>query len=624
MYYGDPMRKTFSLLFLFVWVAMGWRPIPALAQDQDLPTYEDVIFAINGWRFDNGMPLYAINYTLMEAARQQGEYQASIGEVGHEDAEGGYSEDRAMALGYGDGKIVYVTEIVYGGWNATVETALEWWKQSPSHNPYMLSTEYMEIGAWVAEDEDDTIYYTAVFGYVIDGSVGTGPFTGDATSTAMPTDVPASTLTPVSLTPTETETAVELEPSATPTEAAAVVLPTSTSQLSEEGGGDSSNVLLIVGFIIFGLLIAGGIGYLIWWGIQSGRKDRPDSESGGPAGDGESPFDDLPHQEQFQRLGRLGEKALASYNLEVLEIKPLQYVMNAAFEVEARPKDDPAAAAEYYTLRINAPEIHDKDAVRSEMVWLAAIRQETDLSVPTPQMTLNGERVTTVQDSGVPQARHCVLLGRASGKAYNEELNPQALTLVGEVMAQLHQRSEGFQPPLGFKRKKWDMAGLLGQFNNIPPVRILNGLTKGQLEVVDIAAGRVEQAMQQLGSERSVFGLIHADLQQKNYLFSKSQVSFTDFDSCGWGYYLYDIAVTFSGLLDREDYNSLADAFLSGYRRVRPLSPEHEALIEAFIGARLMTFVLVLVGYAEKALRSGDPAKQIERQFDILRQFLSS
>lgn len=63
-------------------------------------------------------------------------------------------------------------------------------------------------------------------------------------------------------------------------------------------------------------------------------------------------------------------------------------------------------------------------------------------------------------------------------------------------------------------------------------------------------------------------------------------------DGGGWGHYLFDIGVSFSTLLTRLNYQELRRAFLTGYRRERPLSTEHEALIDTFIAARLMCHVL--------------------------------
>jgi Ser/Thr protein kinase RdoA (MazF antagonist) len=58
----------------------------------------------------------------------------------------------------------------------------------------------------------------------------------------------------------------------------------------------------------------------------------------------------------------------------------------------------------------------------------------------------------------------------------------------------------------------------------------------------------VRQAQRELGASPDVFGLIHSDLHQENYLFHRGRVRAIDFDDCGWGHFVYDLAVTLSEL----------------------------------------------------------------------------
>ena len=57
------------------------------------------------------------------------------------------------------------------------------------------------------------------------------------------------------------------------------------------------------------------------------------------------------------------------------------------------------------------------------------------------------------------------------------------------------------------------------------------------LELVWATTGKLAQTP---GS----FGLIHSDLHCENFLFHNGVVRAIDFDDCGWGFHLYDLAVT--------------------------------------------------------------------------------
>lgn len=58
------------------------------------------------------------------------------------------------------------------------------------------------------------------------------------------------------------------------------------------------------------------------------------------------------------------------------------------------------------------------------------------------------------------------------------------------------------------------------------------------------AQGTKRAAMDMLGERSATFGLIHADLHLDNVLFAGGEARPIDFDDCGLGHWLYDIAVT--------------------------------------------------------------------------------
>ncbi len=102
----------------------------------------------------------------------------------------------------------------------------------------------------------------------------------------------------------------------------------------------------------------------------------------------------------------------------------------------------------------------------------------------------------------------------------------------------------------------------------------------------------VRRAQRELGTGPDVFGLIHSDLHQENYLFHRGRVRAIDFDDCGWGHFVYDLAVTLSELQHLPDAAALRAGLLRGYRTVRPLPPEHERYVEVFSALRVLKLTL--------------------------------
>ena len=170
------MKERFSRVILFTIIAIyawGIRPGPAAAAPviSDSQRASEIISRINAYRAQNGLYSYNINQNLMHSAQVQSDYQASIQSVTHTGSGATSPRDRAYAAGYGDGSTIWVSEIIYGGTQATVDSAMSWWKGSSVHNNSMLSPQSLEIGAGVASSGVST-YFTVVMGMVSGSTSG--------------------------------------------------------------------------------------------------------------------------------------------------------------------------------------------------------------------------------------------------------------------------------------------------------------------------------------------------------------------------------------------------------------------------------------------------------------------
>jgi Ser/Thr protein kinase RdoA (MazF antagonist) len=273
---------------------------------------------------------------------------------------------------------------------------------------------------------------------------------------------------------------------------------------------------------------------------------------------------------------------------------------NTTFRVDA-------IDGERYVLRIHRPSRRTAKEVHSEMVWLTALRQETDLVVPQPVPTRNGDLVAVVSVDGVPEPRICVLLRWIPGRFLADGLTPSHLKRVGAFMACLHLSGGRFRPPAGFVRGRVD--NLYGK-----PPGISEALARQQVDnpedeatairlVAEVCSPedgarvaklieRIREVQRAVGQGPETFGLIHGDLHQENYFFHQGQVRAIDFDDCGYGHYLYDMAVTLYNVNWRDDFESLREGFMAGYRCIRPLSSQHEQVLNTFMDLRELQFMI--------------------------------
>lgn len=157
------------LLFLSL-TALLVAAAPTFTPPTDTPG--DVIAIINQYRAENGLPAYLVNDTLMSIAQGQADYLASLGTSSdvHAGPGGSRPRDRAFAAGYGGGAQFFLSEIGKYGMGETAQSAVNWWKQSPDHNPTMIASTYVEIGCGVATDGNSRYYYICDTGYIVGGS----------------------------------------------------------------------------------------------------------------------------------------------------------------------------------------------------------------------------------------------------------------------------------------------------------------------------------------------------------------------------------------------------------------------------------------------------------------------
>jgi Ser/Thr protein kinase RdoA (MazF antagonist) len=263
-----------------------------------------------------------------------------------------------------------------------------------------------------------------------------------------------------------------------------------------------------------------------------------------------------------------------------------------------------ASTPERFLLRLHERHTISEASLRSEMLWLRDLRRESDLLVPEPIPDANGSFVSRVRAEGSPEPRLCVLTRWVPGINKTPHLVSEDLFSAGSQIAQLHRHSERYAVPEGFVRPyPYDWERVFGEESPLWN-KSEDAYSQGQLEVFRVAAERTCHALRELGEERDVFGLIHSDPTPNNFVFQDGEARVIDFASCGWGHYLYDVAVALSALEAHGEHRAgLRAAFLEGYRRERPIPEGHLGHLGAFRTMRLARRVATV-------LDRGDPARQ--------------
>ena len=282
---------------------------------------------------------------------------------------------------------------------------------------------------------------------------------------------------------------------------------------------------------------------------------------------------------------QLADQALARWGLGAPTLTWLGYGGNAVFKVQSDAGE--------YVLRLQPAWRVNFRQARSELAWLKAIRQMSDLRAPCPVAASAKNHAALLVEVAHPQlppphsALACLFEFIHGASKPAADLRCADLRAIGRYLARLHTRAQ-ISPPAGFDRPRLAAQGLFGGGSPYAPQRNDQILTTAQQEVCQAVARAVETVWSQLHRQDAAFGLIHADLLAKNILFTEAGIAALDFEYCGWGCYLYDLAPLLWQLKGEQpqNYAQLTASLWAGYSAALgdvPPSPDH---LETLIAAR--------------------------------------
>ena len=304
-------------------------------------------------------------------------------------------------------------------------------------------------------------------------------------------------------------------------------------------------------------------------------------------------FDALPLQERLSRLEQLARAALPRWNLAAAQLSLLKYRENAVFKVTV------SGSGERFVLRVHRPGYRTDAELRSELQWTAALIA-AGIEAPAAVPTATGELFVTVSQEAVPQPRQCDLLRWVegtiigdveAGQVASAEVVRSSHYLAGRLAARIHDHGEHWSRPAGFTRLSMDFDGLIGSRAYLGPYGACKLLSADQVALLDRARDGIAGALAAFGQTPDRYGLTHGDFLPENLLREGDTLRIIDFDDCGFGWHVMDIATSLMPLLGERQYEDAFAGFVGGYRTVRPLPDEHLEMLPVFLLTRAMTYV---------------------------------
>ncbi|MEO1443966.1 MAG: CAP domain-containing protein, partial [Chloroflexota bacterium] len=120
----------------------------------------ELLNRINSLRSSLGLAPYSLNSALNAAAAGHAQWMASTNQVSHTQPDGSTPRTRANAAGYNS---QFVAENIYGGGNASVDVAWNFWVNSGVHYRGLTNPNYQDVGIGIARG-DGGAAYVLVFG----------------------------------------------------------------------------------------------------------------------------------------------------------------------------------------------------------------------------------------------------------------------------------------------------------------------------------------------------------------------------------------------------------------------------------------------------------------------------
>ncbi len=266
---------------------------------------------------------------------------------------------------------------------------------------------------------------------------------------------------------------------------------------------------------------------------------------------------------------------------------------NAVYAVE-RGKDKAA-------LRLHRRGYQGAAEIRSELWWTDALVQR-GLAAPRPLGTRDGARLITLSTG-----RLASMVSWVAGTPLDDtSATPGTFYRAGAMLARLHNVTDALKLPAGFSRHAWDVDGLMGETPFWGRFWENPTLSAAERTLIEQARNSARKRLAAFRANGGDFGLIHADPIRSNLLVQDGGVTLIDFDDCGFGFRLYDLAVLMTQNQDLPDADALQGAAVAGYRSLRPLPDEALEALPLLIMARR----LASMGWTVSRLQPGNPGRR--------------
>jgi Ser/Thr protein kinase RdoA (MazF antagonist) len=340
----------------------------------------------------------------------------------------------------------------------------------------------------------------------------------------------------------------------------------------------------------------------------------------------------------------LAEKILAHYH-ETLgagcRLKLLRLSENITYLVEHTNTET--------VLRLCRPGYHTEAELAAEAVWMCRLHTDALTCHLMMRQVIPGDDgnflYAATDDDG--SYYFGMVFTYLSGKPLEElplEKQPVWFERLGEITALLHRQARAWEGALNLPRFHWNYESMIGEQAVWGDWRKMTGMSEnvvhteggapaeklwqtdsvtGLPDVLHRADRMIRDRLQSYGQTKENYGLIHGDLRGANLLTDGEDLKIIDFDDCGYGWFVQDLAASLSFLETERQVPDLIRAWLKGYQKQGILTQADFEMIPTFIMMRRMQLLpwVYSRGNAASAIRYRETF--VQGTVELARQYVA-
>ena len=267
-----------------------------------------------------------------------------------------------------------------------------------------------------------------------------------------------------------------------------------------------------------------------------------------------------------------------------------------------------------YSLRVYRHGLRSRDEIDFEIAALNYLRVR-GAKVAYPIAKKEGGFISELHP---PEGlRYAIITSHAKGSELNYDDAGDA-RLFGESVAELHHLSEGFETE--HIRPRLEVEHLLGKSLEI--IRPFLKKNSTDVKFINDTATDLRGTVGSVSMNNLDVGFCHGDCHGSNVHNNKGSLIHFDFDCCGFGFRVFELATFKWGVLNDNNGSELWSSFLEGYRSKRDIGAEDIALVDSFVIIRHIWWMALIMGNARDFGYSETDDAFVNRQLGVIRKRL--